>query len=180
MKESYIKQLIKILENSDIDSLEVSSFWGMNNIKLSKNNLKTPSSQINSIAKNIPEIILKEPILSDPPRKEFIEHGTDEENIDSKIQSNGVELTPEEGNKELHYITAPLVGTYYSSPKAGDPPFIKMGDKIEIGQTICIIEAMKIFNEIESEVTGIIEKILIEDSTPVEYGQKIISIKLDD
>jgi len=180
LKESYIKQLIKILENSDIDSLEVSSFWGMNNIKLSKNNLKTPSSQINSISKNTPEIILKEPILSDHPRKEFIEHVTDEENVDSKIQSHGIELTPEEGNKELHYITAPLVGTYYSSPKAGDPPFIKKGDKIEIGQTICIIEAMKIFNEIESEVTGIIEEILIEDSTPVEYGQKIISIKLDD
>ena len=56
----------------------------------------------------------------------------------------------------------------------------KKGNKIEIGQTICIIEAMKIFNEIESEVAGIIEDILVKDITPVEYGQKIISVKLDD
>ena len=73
-----------------------------------------------------------------------------------------------------------MVGTYYSSPKPEDPPFIKKGDRIEIGQTICIIEAMKIFNEIDSEISGTVEELLIDDGAPVEYGQKIISIILDD
>ena len=98
-------------------------------------------------------------------------------------RQDGIKVKEEdviEEKKELHYITAPLVGTFYSSPKPEDPPFIKKGDKIEISQTICIIEAMKIFNEIESEISGVIEEILVSDGSPVEYGQKIISIKLDD
>ena len=78
------------------------------------------------------------------------------------------------------YITAPLVGTYYSSPKPDDPPFISVGDRVEVGQTICIIEAMKIFNDIDSEISGTVEEILIENGSPVEYGQKIISLRLDD
>ena len=81
---------------------------------------------------------------------------------------------------EYHKITAPLVGTYYSSSKPGDPPFIKVGDSIEPGQILCIIEAMKIFNEIESEVSGVVKEVLVVDSTPVEYGQAIISVKLND
>ena len=100
--------------------------------------------------------------------------------IEDTIQDETINDIVESEEKELHYITAPLVGTFYLSPKPEDPPFIKKVDKIDIGQTICIIEAMKIFNEIESEVAGIIEDILVEDMTPIEYGQKIISIKLDD
>ena len=80
----------------------------------------------------------------------------------------------------LHSIKAPLVGTFYLSPKPGEPSFVNVGDKIQTGQILCIIEAMKIFNEIESEVSGTIEKILIDDSSPVEYGQSIILVKIDD
>ena len=72
-----------------------------------------------------------------------------------------------------------MVGTLYTAPKAEDPPFIKVGDKIELGQTLCIIEAMKIFNEIESEVSGIVKEVLVENSSPVEYGQPIISIDIN-
>ena len=80
----------------------------------------------------------------------------------------------------MHYITAPLVGTFYVSPKPGEPPFIKVGDKIEAGKIICIIEAMKIFNEIEADINGTVKEVLIDDSSPVEYGQKIISVEIDD
>jgi acetyl-CoA carboxylase biotin carboxyl carrier protein len=152
----------------------------MNNIKLSKKMLKPQTSQINKTSKDIPGITPEELMLTDLSSKESEERITDKEAIDNEIQGGEVNNTLEVASKELHYITAPLVGTFYSSPKAEDPPFIKKGDKIEIGQTICIIEAMKIFNEIESEVTGIIDDILIKDTAPVEYGQKIISIKLDD
>ena len=73
--------------------------------------------------------------------------------------------------------TAPLVGTFYASSKPGEPPFIKVGDNISAGQSVCIIEAMKIFNEIESEYSGEIIEILIEDGQPVEYGQPLFTIK---
>ena len=66
------------------------------------------------------------------------------------------------------------------APKPEDPPFVSVGDRVELGQTICIIEAMKIFNDIDCEISGIVEEVLIENGSPVEYGQKIISIRLDD
>ena len=73
-------------------------------------------------------------------------------------------------------IKSPLVGTFYKSSKPGEPPFINIGDQIKKGDTICIIEAMKIFNEIEAEVSGKIIKILVEDGTPVEYDQPLVII----
>ena len=179
MKESYIKQLIRILEDSDIDTLEISSFWGMKNIKLSKGISHSLTPQANTFPSNTPKIISKRSVSTNSSDKP-LEENTPEEMIDIKIQDDKLNSTVEPEEKESHYITAPLVGTFYLSPKPEDPPFIKKGDKIDIGQTICIIEAMKIFNEIESEVAGIIEDILVEDTTPIEYGQKIISIKLDD
>ena len=69
-----------------------------------------------------------------------------------------------------------MVGTYYQSTKPGSPPFISKGDIIKSGQVICIIEAMKIFNEIESEISGKVVNILIKDGTPVEYDQDLIVI----
>ena len=74
------------------------------------------------------------------------------------------------------FIKAPLVGTFYISPKPESPPYIAEGDIVKEGQIICIIEAMKIFNEIEAECSGKIEKILVENSTPVEYDQNLFII----
>ena len=79
--------------------------------------------------------------------------------------------------KNLIYQNAPLVGTFYISPKPGEPPFIEVGQKVAKGQTLCIIEAMKIFNEIESEYDGEVVEILINDSSPVEFNQPIFSIR---
>ena len=70
-------------------------------------------------------------------------------------------------------ITAPLVGTFYESPKPGEPPFINIGDVIEVGQSLCIIEAMKIFNAIESDYSGEIVEVLVQDGEPVEFGQPL-------
>ena len=175
MKESYIKQLIRILQDSEVDSLEISSFWGMSNIKLSKNsNIKVvpSSSHLESPKQNIVEI--KDKTIDN---KEEVTIPVDPITINSEPEAT-VENLPAEDKTD--YITAPLVGTYYSSPKPDDPPFIKKGDKVDIGQTICIIEAMKIFNEIDAEVSGVVDEILVEDGAPVEYGQEIISIRLDD
>lgn len=80
-------------------------------------------------------------------------------------------------NEDLIAITSPMVGTFYSSPSPDSPPFVKVGDNITIGKVVCIIEAMKLFNEIESEISGTIVKILAENGKPVEYGQKLMLIK---
>ena len=72
-----------------------------------------------------------------------------------------------------------MIGTFYRSPNPDTPVFVSVGDKITKGQTVCIIEAMKLFNEIESEVSGTIVKILIENSTPVEYDQVLFVVEPD-
>jgi acetyl-CoA carboxylase biotin carboxyl carrier protein len=74
-------------------------------------------------------------------------------------------------------ITSPMVGTFYRSPSPESPPFVEVGDEVESGKVVCIIEAMKLFNEIESEVRGKVAKVLVENGQPVEYGQKLILIK---
>ena len=75
-------------------------------------------------------------------------------------------------------IKSPMIGTFYRSSDPEKPPFVNVGDDIEKGQVICIIEAMKLFNEIESEVSGKIVKILVDDNTPVEYDQPLFLIEL--
>ena len=74
-------------------------------------------------------------------------------------------------------ITAQMVGTYYSSPNPDSPAFVKVGDQISNGQVICIIEAMKLFNEIESEVQGVVEKICVNNGDPVEFGQTLFLVR---
>lgn len=76
-------------------------------------------------------------------------------------------------------IVSPIVGTFYRSPSPEDDPFVKVGDHVEKGQTVCIVEAMKIMNEIESEFSGNISKILVEDGQPVEYDQPLFSIETE-
>ena len=78
---------------------------------------------------------------------------------------------------DLVDITAPMVGTFYRSPAPGDPSFVEVGGRIGIGQTICILEAMKLMNELESEVTGEVIEILVENGTPVEFGQVLMKVK---
>lgn len=74
-------------------------------------------------------------------------------------------------------IKSPMIGTFYRSPKPGEPPFINVGDSISEGQHICIIEAMKLFNEIEAEVSGKIVKVLVDDASPVEYDQPLFQVE---
>jgi len=74
-------------------------------------------------------------------------------------------------------VKSPIVGTYYEAPKPGDPPFVKMGDAVEPGQVLCIIESMKLMNEIESEVAGTVVAKLMENGRAVEYGEALFAIR---
>ena len=84
----------------------------------------------------------------------------------------------EEEEDDSNTIKSPMIGTFYRSSDPEKPPFVNVGDDIEKGQVICIIEAMKLFNEIESEVSGKITKIIVDDNTPVEYDQPLFLIEL--
>lgn len=79
--------------------------------------------------------------------------------------------------EELHMVKSPIVGTFYESPAPGAAAFVKPGDQVQAGQTLCIIEAMKLMNEIESDATGEVVKILATNGQPVEYGQPLFSLR---
>ena len=81
------------------------------------------------------------------------------------------------GRSDLTDITSPMVGTFYRAAAPGEDPFVELGSKINVGQTICIIEAMKLMNEIESEINAEIVEILVENGTPVEFGQVLMRVK---
>ncbi len=81
---------------------------------------------------------------------------------------------PEEG---LHIVRSPIVGTFYESPSPGSPPFVKVGDSLEVGQVLCIVEAMKLMNEIECDVAGELVKKLVANGQPIEYGQELFVLR---
>lgn len=82
-------------------------------------------------------------------------------------------------DQKLFEVTSPMVGTFYRSPAPSEPPFVEVSDRIRVGQTVCIIEAMKLMNEIEAEVSGQVIEILVQNGEPVEYGQPLMRVKPD-
>lgn len=79
--------------------------------------------------------------------------------------------------ESLHMVKSPIVGTFYEAPSPGAPPFVKVGDSVTEGQVLCIVEAMKLLNEIESDVAGEVIKILATNGQPIEYGQELFAIR---
>jgi len=77
----------------------------------------------------------------------------------------------------LHEVKSPIVGTFYESPSPGAPTFVKPGDQVEVGQVLCIVEAMKLMNEIESDVSGEVLRVFVDNGQPVEYGQPLFGIR---
>ncbi len=88
----------------------------------------------------------------------------------------GQSAPPPNSDRRLVDILSPMVGTFYSAPAPDEAPFVTVGDRIRSGQTVCIIEAMKLLNEIEAEVSGEIVEILVQNSQPVEYGQPLMRV----
>lgn len=81
------------------------------------------------------------------------------------------------GDADLHIVKSPIVGTFYESPSPGASAFVKIGDRVESGQVLCIVEAMKLMNEIESDASGEVVKRLVQNGQPVEYGQPLFALK---
>jgi len=109
------------------------------------------------------------PIKSYSPASPSVEEATN-----SAIPSGP--MVNEEGSP-FHFITSPMVGTFYRASDPTSPPFVEIGEEVKKSQTLCIIEAMKLMNEIESDVDGVISEVFVENGKPVEYGQRLFAIQ---
>ncbi|MFL2747391.1 MAG: acetyl-CoA carboxylase biotin carboxyl carrier protein [Gammaproteobacteria bacterium] len=147
-----VKKLIEMLENSSLNEIVIKE--GEESVKLVKSagNIQTPQMIAASPQVLAPAIEEKEP-----------EEKTKEEPEDKIISGKS--------------INSPMVGTFYSSPNPGADSFVKVGDKVSEGDVLCIIEAMKMMNEVKSDYSGIIKEILISDTDPVEYGEALFIIE---
>jgi acetyl-CoA carboxylase biotin carboxyl carrier protein len=99
---------------------------------------------------------------------------------ESKVESSGVSLESktESEDEKLHKVTSPIVGTFYRAPAPDKPPYVQVGDKVQPDTVVCIVEAMKLMNEIQAGVSGEVVKIYVENGQPVEYGQPLFGIKV--
>lgn len=89
----------------------------------------------------------------------------------------GAPVTEARTSEDLHLVKSPIVGTFYGSPSPGSEPFVKIGGHVDVGQTLCIVEAMKLMNEIESDVSGEVLRVFVDNGQPVEYGQPLFGIR---
>jgi len=156
MRTSKIQELIRLVERSEIDELEVSS-WGKK-VRIRKKISGNGNSNGNSpqVARSVPDNVIE--VV--PERKTV-----------QKVEA------PPEVKEEYLEIKSPMVGTFYAAPAPDAKPYVEVGQKVSRGQVVCIIEAMKIMNEIESEYDGVIVEIPVQNAQPVQFGQPLIMIK---
>ena len=158
----YVKKLIEMLDGSSVDSVEISSDKGMK-IRISKTPQQRGAVQI-SAPMTMPALIAA-PVGRLTPTEPM-----------AAIADSEPLPRVEAPKSNLLEVKSPMVGTYYGAPEPGSKPYVSVGQRIEKGQILCIIEAMKIMNEIESEFSGVAKEVVAIDSHPVEYGQVLIRI----
>ena len=147
MWQEKVKEIIYILENSNVNEIEV-TFWGKK--------IRVLKSSPNVTTNNTDKVISTNKVESLSEKKE----------VDIK-----------ENNENYKQVLSPMPGVFYSSQSPEKPPYVSEGDTVTSGQVICIIESMKIMNEIESEYNGVIKKILMNNSDPVEFNQPLFIIE---
>ncbi|MEO8624252.1 MAG: acetyl-CoA carboxylase biotin carboxyl carrier protein [bacterium] len=159
----YVKKLIDILDESTVDSIEISSDKGMK-IRISKSPTGRGAMQVAPQAMMAPMMAPQGAL----PSGRFTP-------VDG-MQAIEESPKPEPKTAAGIEVKSPMVGTYYGAPEPGSKPYVSVGSRVSKGQTLCIIEAMKIMNEIESEVSGVVTEVLASDAQPVEYGQALFRI----
>jgi acetyl-CoA carboxylase biotin carboxyl carrier protein len=117
------------------------------------------------------------PIIAHAPMAMAASPAQSIHSADSAAPVPAAAAAPAAVEEELHAVKSPIVGTFYESPAPGSLPFVKPGDQVAAGQVLCIIEAMKLMNEIESDASGEIVKLLVSNGQPVEYGQPLFAIR---
>ncbi|MDW0117316.1 acetyl-CoA carboxylase biotin carboxyl carrier protein [Sporosarcina thermotolerans] len=167
LKIQEIREIIKLIDQSSIEKFTFESEG--TKIKLEKGN---SNAHVQTEQKNAEPVKQETPatqeVKQDEPKQEKVET-TNNENISN---SSAAAVDP-----SLHKITSPMVGTFYQSSSPDTPSYVKKGDSVSPEKIVCIVEAMKLFNEIEAEVSGEIVEILVEDGQLVEYGQPLFLVK---
>jgi acetyl-CoA carboxylase biotin carboxyl carrier protein len=159
MMEKSIKKLVRLVEESDIDVLEVSTWW--RKIRITRRlNGSAPGNGHNA------------PVLqyTVPPRDTVAAAPA------AAPAAPAVATAPAEDESRYVAVKSPMVGTFYAAPAPDAKPYVEPGQRIEKGQVVCIVEAMKLMNEIESEVSGRVAKISVQNAHPVEFGQTMFLI----
>ncbi|TQV71727.1 acetyl-CoA carboxylase biotin carboxyl carrier protein [Exilibacterium tricleocarpae] len=145
-----IKKLIELLEESDIGELEIKE--GEESVRISRSSGNPPAQPL-----------APAPVVAAP--------------APAPVSSEPVAESRETGQIPAgHLIKSPMVGTFYAAPSPGSPPFVEVGKHVKPGDVICIVEAMKMMNQIEADKAGTVEAILVEDGEPVEFDQPLITI----
>ena len=147
-----VKKLIELLEESGIAELEINE--GEESVRISRYSSVPAHSQVGYAP--APAAPAPAPTPAAAPAGETVE----EEELPSG-----------------HVVVSPMVGTFYSAPSPGSKPFVNVGDSVSEGDTVCIVEAMKILNQIETDASGIVKAILVDNAQPVEYGQPLMIIE---
>ncbi len=170
MKLNEIQELIKFVSKSNVSEVELETKDFKIVIKTGKNLTTSAIPQPVVVPNTTPVIpaVVSTPVTTAVPAADT--------SSSSKVNETKTETKSESEDKKYHVVKSPMIGTFYRSPAPDKPPFVNIGDIVEVGQPLCIIEAMKLFNEIESDVKGRIVKILVENATPVEYDQPLFLI----
>lgn len=157
MDLKYVKQLLELVEKSDVNEIELEEKG--HKIRITK----TPHAA---------------PPLPMYPHQVMMPAHNAAPTVAAPAQSTAeTKAAPAAETKKYHEIKSPIVGTFYRSPSPDAPPYVDVGAKVKPGSVLCIVEAMKLMNEIESDVTGTIVKINIENGKPVEYGQVLFLVE---
>lgn len=152
-----VKRLAQLLrETPEIGSIEVKGWFGTG-VVITRTAATAPSAP--------PPMVMSHPVHAPPPASSTGEP----EPRDTGSRTSGPAV-------HLKEIRSPMVGTFYKAPEPGADPYIKVGNRVSPGQTVCIIEAMKIMNEIEAEIAGTVREILVDDAQPVEFGQVLFRV----
>ncbi len=154
MDKKKIEELIRLVEESDVGELTVSGLFG--SVKI----VKEAPHTVAAAAVAHGTAAAPEPIV---PGAAAVEEAPDSADRDSG-------LVP---------IESPMVGTYYEAPSPDSPPYVRQGDRVSKGQVVCIVEAMKLLNEIESEVSGTVVRVAVENAQAVEFGQALFMVEPD-
>jgi acetyl-CoA carboxylase biotin carboxyl carrier protein len=154
---AFLKRLIETVESSDIDTLEISR-WGTK-IRI----CKSPSVVLGGNAVGSAPVTVQHDANVGPA---------------SAAPASSAPAEPVEMS-QYEEVTSPMVGTFYRAPAPDADPYVEVGKRVSVGQTLCILEAMKLMNELEAEVSGTIKEIAVENAEPVEYGQVLFRIDPD-
>ena len=157
----YVKKLIDMIDESTVDSIEITSDKGMK-IRISKSPQHRGTVQV-AAPVALPAVAAAPVPAGRMTPAAGMPAVTDEE-------------APAAPKEQLLEIKSPMVGTFYAAAEPGAKPFCNVGDRVASGKVVCIIEAMKIMNEIESEFTGVVREVLVQNAQPVEYGQVLFRI----